>query len=148
MLLADDAELGRPHRLGVLLERRQQLRDVVGVGLVESEEVMQRDVRGAGLGQNSFLLRGPRHAAELADEFADRDVSAIGDVRRHVAAKAALVVPVRRRRPRRQPLLPCRVRRLDVDLHLAIPGHAKAQMRIEPRVGLGELAETSSLDPR
>ena len=63
-----------------------------------------------------LLLRGPGQAAKLADELPDRDVAAIGDVRRHVAAEAALVVPVSRRRPRRQPLCPRRIRRLDVDL--------------------------------
>ena len=52
MVLADDAEIGGPHRLAVLLERRQQLGDVVGVRLMQSEKIMQRDVRSAGLGQH------------------------------------------------------------------------------------------------
>ena len=38
VLLADDAELGGLYRLAVLLERRQQLRDVGVVGLMQSEK--------------------------------------------------------------------------------------------------------------
>ena len=51
MLLADHAKLGGPHRLAVLLKRGQKPCDVVAVGLVASEKIMQRDVRGADLVQ-------------------------------------------------------------------------------------------------
>jgi hypothetical protein len=38
---ADDAEVGRRHWPGVRLERSQKLRDVVGVGLRESKEILR-----------------------------------------------------------------------------------------------------------
>src|SRR5205823_13506121 len=82
--------------------------------------------------------RGPGHAAKLADELPNCDVAAIDDVGRHVATKAAWVVPMSRCRPRRQPFAPVWIRRLDVDLALAVPRHLKAQMRVEPSIRLGE----------
>ena len=95
VVLADDTEFGNPHWFSMLSDRRQQLADVAGVGFVNAEKVMQGDVRSAGLGQYRLLLRGPGHATKLGDEFPDGDIPSIGDVGGHVAAEAALVVPVR-----------------------------------------------------
>src|SRR6478735_3553955 len=92
--------------LGMLFERCQELRDVLGIRFLETEEIMQRAMRGSGLGEHLFLLRGARHTAQLADELADRDVPAIGNMCGHVAAKTTLVVPMRAGRPRRRPSLP------------------------------------------
>ena len=119
-----------------------KLRDVRGVGLVQAEVTVQRDMRGAGLGQHQLLLGGPGHAAKLADELPDRDAVAIGDVRGHVAAEAAFVVPVSRCRPCRQPLSPRRIRRLDVDHLLAVPRYAERQVRIEPGVAFGQFQKS------
>jgi len=56
-------------------------------------------MRRAGLGEHGLLLRGAGHAAKLADELPHSDIAAMGDMRRHVAAEAALIVPVRTRWP-------------------------------------------------
>src|SRR5258707_14146490 len=58
MLFADHAKLSGPHRLAVPLERGQQLRDVVAVGLLASKKIMQRHMLGAGLSQDQLPLRG------------------------------------------------------------------------------------------
>src|SRR5215470_2612134 len=55
---ADHAKLGGPDRLAVLLERGQQLRDVVAIGLGTAEKVTQRNVRGTNFVQDRFLLCG------------------------------------------------------------------------------------------
>ena len=142
---ADDAEVLRLDRLAVRAHRRQQLGDAGAVDLLDAEELGERLVRAADFFEHLAPDGGPGQAAKLGDEVAHgavvSEVAIPGDVGGEVALQAARGVPVRTGRVARPPLLPVRVGGGDLDERLAVPGPAQRQVRIEPRVGLGERLE-------
>jgi hypothetical protein len=92
VFLADHPELGGTHGLAMPPACVQQLCDIVAVGFVASEEIMQRNMRGTDFFKHRLLLCGGRQAAKLADELPNRNASSVRDVRGHVAPEPALVV--------------------------------------------------------
>ena len=130
VLAADDAELSRLHRLGVLLHGRQQLPARLGIDLPIDDEAAQRRAREPDRVEHCLLLRGAAQAAELGHELAHRPVAAIvgvvGDVGGDQALEPLRVVPVRAGRVGRSPLRPLGGGRRDLDPALAEPVDASA----------------------
>ena len=85
----------------VRLDRRQELRDVLGVGLPDADILVQSHVRRLGLGEHRLLFDGRCHAVELGDECPRRDLAVMRDMRGGVAAETRDAVPMGACRPRR-----------------------------------------------
>src|SRR5262249_3876735 len=137
MLTPDDAKMLRCYLLAVLLHRRQQLLDARVVDALDAEELRQRLMRAADLGEDLALHGGAGKSPELGDEFPHRALApklTVAHVGGEIALQPAGIVPVRAGRIARPPLLPIRIGGLDVDKLLAVPESAQCQVRIEPHI--------------
>ena len=104
-------------------------------------------MRAADFVEDPALERGPREAAEFADELPDRpalaEVPIAGDMGGEIALEPLHVVPVSTGRVARSPLFPMGVGRRHVDERAAVPRAADRQMRVEPDIGRNEALETA-----
>ena len=127
-------------RLAMPLHRRQQLGNAAAVDLLDAEELRQRLVRTADLGEHLALLGGAGEPPEFGDELPDRTMRLRHDrrsrryMRGQIALQPGLVVPVGAGRIARPPFLPMGIGRLHVDEFVPEPAAAQTQMRIEPDV--------------
>src|SRR5262249_34699059 len=69
MLGTDDAEMMRGHRLAVLAHHCPQLGDALAVDLIDAEELRERLMRAADLGEHLALDGTPGKPTELANKF-------------------------------------------------------------------------------
>ena len=90
MLDADDAKMLGGNRLAVLPHRRQQLGDALAIDLIDAEELRQRLMRAAYLGQYLALNGSAGEPTELADELAHRAVLPELAIPGHVRGEIAL----------------------------------------------------------
>jgi hypothetical protein len=90
MPAADDAEMLGSNRLAVSPHRRQQPGDAVTIDLIDAEELRQRLVRTACLGQYPALDGSPGKPAEFGDELTHRAVLLEVAVPCHVRGEIAL----------------------------------------------------------
>src|SRR5262249_6012873 len=125
MVGADDAEKLRLDRLAVPLHRRQELGDTDAVDLLDAEELRQRLMRAADLGEDLALHGGAGQPAKLGDELAHGAITSkieiAGDMGGEITLESALVVPMRAGRIARPPFLPIWIGGRDVDELLAVP---------------------------
>src|SRR5262245_59110554 len=116
MALADDAEMLRGDRLGMLAHRGQQLGDAGAVDLLDTEEPSQRLMRAADILEHLALDGTAGHSTELGDELSHRaippQITVAGHMRGEVTLQPCLVVPMRAGRLTRAPFLPGGARRL------------------------------------
>jgi hypothetical protein len=143
MILADDTEILRSHRLGGGSHRLQQRGDGIAVGPTAVEQIGERRARHPGGVEQRLLLDGARQPPEFRNKLADGATAAllvlvVGDVGGGQSLEPLTVIPVRGRRVGRQPLAPSRIGRPDL-LPLAVPVDGQRQMGIEPGVVLGDL---------
>ena len=145
MILADAAEIERLDRLAVSLHGGEQLADAAIVDAITvAEELRERQPRCADLIEHQLLLGAAGQPAKLADELTDGArltamILVAGDVGTHQSPQPGFVVPMRRGRMLRTPFLPVRIGGLVIDAALAVPGHGRAEVGIEPAVVLGHL---------
>src|SRR5262249_60328310 len=130
MVGADDAEKLRLDRLAVPLHRRQELGDTGAVDLLDAEELRQRLMRAADLGEDLALHGGAGQPAKLGDELAHGavtpEIAVAGDMGGEITLEAAFVIPMGTSWIARPPFLPVRIRGLDVDELLVVPDPAQA----------------------
>src|SRR6516225_3343953 len=110
MVNANDAKMLGLDRLAVPFHRCQELGNAAAVYLLDAEELRQRLVRAADLGEDLALHGGAGQPAKLGDELAHGAITSkieiAGDMGGEITLESALVVPMRAGRIARPPFLP------------------------------------------
>jgi hypothetical protein len=136
VLFADQPEVARLDRPGVLLAGREQPGIGGMIGLAGTEIAGERRPRRADLVEHRFLLGAPAQTAKLADELAHRALAAelliAGNVRAHVPIEPRQIVLMRAGRLARPPFLPVGLGRPPLDPTRAIPLSGDRHVRVEP----------------